>query len=122
MKHLKTFQEKVLSYIDKDVNIRFDIEASKHATDRFFRHGIGENKIEEGDILDVAERSIEELTIALMQDRLNVREPFVLKDKHSDLHIVAKILPGRNEFTLKIITVMVKEGFTTRRDQFFLEI
>ena len=59
----------MLTYLDQDVNIRIDLEASRHATDRFFRHGF-EEKIEEGDIIDIVERSIEELTIAMMQNKV----------------------------------------------------
>ena len=82
MKHIKPFKifEKNISYIKKNVNIRVDVEASRHAMDRFYRHD-PMNKIEEGDIIDVIDRSIEELTIALMQNRLNIEEKFILKDK-----------------------------------------
>lgn len=122
MKHIKTFKifEKNLSYIKKNVNIRVDVEASRHAMERFYRHD-PMNKIEEGDIIDVIERSIEELTIALMQNRLNIEEKFILKDKNSDLHIVANLYAGDNEFTMVIITVMVEKNFR-RKENFFLEI
>ena len=122
MKYLKTFNEKSLSWISKDVNIRIDIDASRHAMDRFFRHGIGEEKITESEIIEVVERSVEELTIALMQNRLNVNEPFVLKDRDSNLNIVAVLLTGTDEFTMKIITVMKKDNFQTYNNQYFLEI
>ncbi len=121
MKYLKNFNEKMLTYLDQDVNIRIDLEASRHATDRFFRHGF-EEKIEEGDIIDIVERSIEELTIAMMQNKLNIDEPFIIKDAYSDLHLVAVIQSGSNEFKMKIITLMRKEGFKGRDNQFFIEI
>lgn len=123
MKHLKNFKifEKDLTYIQKDIQIRFDVEASNHTMDRKYRHGI-DNAIDEGDVIDLVERSIEELTIALMQDRLNVDERFVLKDKNSNLNAVCVIKSGSNEFKLTIITIMNAADFKTRSDQFVLEI
>lgn len=122
MKHIKAFKvfEKNISYIKQNVNIRVDIDASRHAMERFLRHD-PLNPIEEGDVIDVVERSIEELTIALMQNRLNIEEKFILKDKFSDLHIVANLYAGENEFTMVIITVMVEKNFR-RKENFFLEI
>jgi hypothetical protein len=125
MKHLKNFKifEKELTYIKKNIEIRFDVEASPHAMDRKYRHGIEkEELIEEGDVIDLVERSIEELTIALMQNRLNVDERFVLKDKDSGLCAVCLIQPGDIDFNLTVITVMRNQNFRTGEDQFVLEI
>ena len=57
-----------------------------------------------------------------MQDRLNVDERFVLKDKNSNLNAVCVIKSGSNEFKLTIITIMNAADFKTRSDQFVLEI
>lgn len=114
-------KNKFLSDVKDDVEIRIDLEAAPHAMDRTWRHGL-EDRIDEGDIIDLVERSIEELTIALMQDRLNVYERFTLRDKNSFLNVVAQLEPEDNNFKLLIITVMVKEKFITPRDQFVLEL
>lgn len=120
MKHLKTFNEKMLTSFDQDINIRVDIEATRHATDRFFRHGL-EDKIDEGDIIEMVEDSIEELTIALMQNKLNVGEKFVIRDDELDLSFAAVINAGRNEFKLTVITVR-KGSFRTWDDQYVLTL
>ena len=83
----------------------------------FFAQGIHEDEV-----IDLVERSIEELTIALMQDRLNVEERFVLKDKNSDLNVVCLIQAGKISFNLIIITVMKNSDFRVQSDQFVLEI
>ena len=125
MKHLKTFEsysgQKLLTYIEKPIKIHLDIEASKHAMDRLYRHGF-DNKIEEDDIIDVVEKSIEHLSLSLMKDELNINDDFVIKDKESNLNIACKLYSHNDEFKLVIITVMVKDDFRVRPGQFVLEI
>src|ERR1035437_7324290 len=114
MKHIKNFKifEKELTYIEKDVKIRFEIEASNHVMDRKYRHGPGA-EISESDIIEVIENSIEELTIAMMQGRLVAEERFIIKNKETNLNIVAVIYSGKNEFKLVILTIMTEENFKT---------
>ena len=89
MKHLKTFEAHSIrnAYIDKrvqslkapqeiaylkePVEIRIDVEKVTHAGDRQWRHGLDE-KITNDDIVETVELAIEELTIALMQDKFNI--------------------------------------------------
>jgi hypothetical protein len=159
MKHLKSFKEangyispklmdrrppQFIGDIKQSVEIRIDVEAIGHALSRQFRHGVNDTsgKIEAGitkdEILDNIESGVEELTIALMQDRFDIYqdeddyptrgvkagEPnrFVIKNKESYLNIVCQLEPGDNEFTLTVITVMRKEDFKAYRGQFILEV
>ncbi len=165
MKHLKNYKifEAGIrnAYIDKramsskapefigdvrePVEIRIDVEAVSHALDRQFRHGFvkgDSGKVEAGitkdEILETVEASVEELTIALMQDRFNINqeeddyptkgvregEPnrFVIRNKKTNLNIVCQLEAGDNEFTLTVITVMKKPDFKEYRGQFVLEI
>ena len=120
--HAKKFRKnKSISYIQEPVEIRLDIEAVPHAMDRQYRHGV-DQKIEDADVIELVERSIEELTIALMQDRLNVGERFTIKDKETGLNVIAVIEPEVNNFKLIVITIMVKDDFKTPSDQFVLTI
>ena len=159
MKHLKSFKEangyispklmdrrppQFIGDIKQPVEIRIDVEAIGHALSRQFRHGVTDTsgKIEAGitkdEILDTIEASVEELTIALMQDRFDIYqdeddyptrgvragEPnrFVIRKKSNNLYIVCQLEPGDNEFTLTVITVMKKEDFKEYRGQFVLEV
>jgi hypothetical protein len=130
--------------IKQPVEIRIDVEAIGHALSRQYRHGVTDTggKIEAGiskdEILDTIESSVEELTIALMQDRLDIYqneddyptrgikagEPnrFIIKNTETNLNIVCQLEPGDNEFTLTVITVMKKEDFKAYRGQFILEV
>ena len=159
MKYLKSFKEsngyispklmdrrppQFIGDIKQPVEIRIDVEAIGHALSRQFRHGVTDTsgKIEAGitkdEILDTIESSVEELTIALMQDRFDIYqdeddyptrgvragEPnrFVIRKKSNNLNIVCQLEPGDNEFTLTVITVMKKEDFKAYRGQFVLEV
>jgi hypothetical protein len=159
MKYLKSFNEstgyispklmdrkgpRFIGDIKQPVEIRIDVEAIGHALSRQFRHGVTDSggKIEAGitkdEILDTIESAVEELTIALMQDRFDIYqdeddyptrgikagEPnrFIIKNRQSNLNIVCELQPGDNEFTLTVITVMKKEDFRAYRGQFVLEI
>lgn len=157
MKHLKTFElykggyidkraisnrkPEFLTYIKEPVEIRIDVEAVSHALDRQYRHGVTSDLkagIDKDEIIETIEMAVEEITIALMQDRFNINqeeddyptrgvkagEPnrFVIKNKQNDLNIVCQLESGDNEFTLTVITVMKKEDFKSYRGQFVVEV
>lgn len=129
---------KEIGYIKEPVEIRIEIEKSVHADDRQFRHGLSNNKISDDDIIETVELATEQLTIALMQDKFNINqdkddyptrgikkgEPnrFIIHNKSSDLNLVCILKPGENEFTLIVITVMVKDDFRVYPGQFKIEV
>ena len=153
MNHLRTFEAftggyidrramsfkapKTIGYLKEPVEIRIDIEKIQHAGDRQFRHGL-DDKITNDDIIETVELAIEELTIALMQDRFDIYqneddyptrgvkagEPnrFVIKNKTNNLNLVCSLKPGDNEFTLTVITVMTKPDFRTYQGQYVIEV
>jgi len=145
MKNLKTFEAyssyrapKEIAFLKEPVEIRIDVTKVVHASDRQIRHGIDDSKITDDDIIDTVELSIEELTIALMQDKFDIYqnednyptkgvkagEPnrFVIKNKTNNLNLVCSLAPGDNEFTLTVITVMTKPDFRAYDGQYVLEV
>ena len=128
-----------VNYIKEPVEIRLDIEKIQHAGERQTRHvGSGNDKISNDDITEAVELAIEELTIALMQDKFSINqesddyptkgikagEPnrFVIKNLTNDLNIVCQLESGVNEFTLTVITVMVEPDFRTKSGQYVIEV
>ena len=130
-----------LTYIKEPVEIRIDVEAVSHALDRQYRHGVTSDLkagIDKDEIIETIEMAVEEITIALMQDRFNINqeeddyptrgvkagEPnrFVIKNTQNNLNIVCQLESGDNEFTLTVITVMKKENFKSYRGQFVVEV
>jgi hypothetical protein len=134
-----------LSHISEPVEIRFDVEAVTHALERQYRHGVttgDKGKIEaaitKDEVIDAIELAVEQITIALMQDKFNIYqyeddyptrgvkagEPnrFVIHNKKNNLNVVCQLEPGDYEFTLTVITVMKKEDFKSYRGQFGVEV
>jgi hypothetical protein len=134
-----------ISHISEPVEIRFDVEAVSHALERQYRHGfaVGETgkigaSITNDEVIEAIEKAVEQITIALMQDKFNIYqdvddfptrgvkagEPnrFVIHNKENNLNIVCQLEPGDYEFTLTVITVMKKEDFRTYRGQFVVEV
>lgn len=152
MKNIKTFEAfnnpyidrrvvskpKEIAYLKEPVEIRIDVEKVTHASDRQFRHGAFDNRITDNDIIDTVELAIEELTIALMQDKFNIYQDeddyptkgvkagqpnrFVIKNKTNNLNVVCQLTPGENEFKLTVITVMVKPDFRVYPGQYVIEV
>jgi hypothetical protein len=126
-----------IGYVKQPVEIRIEIEKPTHASQRQWRHGV-DSKITDDDIVETVEMAIEELTIALMQDRLDIYQMeddyptkgvkagqanrFVIKNVQNGLNVVCALKPGNYEFTLTVITVMTKDDFKTYPGQFVLEV
>jgi hypothetical protein len=129
-----------LGNLQKEVEIRIDLEKIRHASIQQYRHGFNRlsGKIEDYEIIDLVERAIEEITIALMQDQFDIvthednyptpgikaGQPnrFVIRDKETKLNVVCELRPGENEFTLTVITVMRVEHFRTAIGQWVVEV
>ena len=117
-------------YIKKPVEIRIDLEKLQHASIQQYRHGFNRlsGKIEDYEIIDLVERAIEEITIALMQDRYDISDEygnpnrFIIRDKETNLNLVCELRPGENEFKLTVITVMRVEHFRTAVGQWVVEV
>lgn len=116
-----------IDYIKKPVEIRIDLEKIEHASIQQYRHGFS-SKIQDSEIADLVERAIEEITIALMQDRYDISDEygnpnrFIIRDKETNLNLVCELRPGENEFTLTVITVMRVENFRTAVGQWVVEV
>lgn len=155
MTHLNTFENfktpyidrrvqsmnkpKEIAYIKQPVEIRIDVEKIQHASDRQFRHmQSADSKISNDDIVETIELAIEELTIALMQDKFNINQieddyptkgvragqpnRFIIFNKTNNLNVVCQLEAGSDEFTLTVITVMIKEDFRPYRGQYVIKV
>jgi len=121
MKYLKTQQifEKELAYLTQPVEIRFDVQTTRHSADQKYRYGV-DNVISDKRVVDIIESSIEQLTIDLMHDKLNVEERFIIKEE--DIHIVAVLKSGEEYFTMVIITVDRRDDFKIAKGQYVLDV
>jgi hypothetical protein len=134
-----------ITHIAEPVEIRIDVEAVSHALDRQFRHGVTQTEsgkieptITKDEVIETIERAVEQITIALMQDKFDIYqeednyptrgvragEPnrFLIRNKQTYLNIVCQLEPGDYEFKLTVITVMKKQDFKAYNGQFVAEV
>ena len=145
MKNILTFEAfgktQPITYIKQPVEIRIDVEKVAHASSRQFRHvssGDLSQVIDNDDIIETVELAIEQLTISLMQDEFDIYQKedgypcpevragqparFVIKNITNNLNVVCQLEPGENEFTLTVLTVMIKPDFKTYEGQYVVEV
>jgi len=139
IKRFESWEEPIfLSHVRKPVEIRINIEAIDHVIDRMGRHGhttktVGgyttkTPNITKDEIRSTIEKGIEELTIALMQDRFSIYgtdgnfERFVFRDDDNYLNIICELEPGDQNFSLVVITVMKDYGFRIGKNQFVVVV
>jgi hypothetical protein len=110
---------KEIGKVEKPVEIRFNVEESRHLwNDRKYRHGF-ENKIEDEEVINLVNESIEQLTIDLMRGDLDIKETFIIKSP--DLSIACKLESGEYNFDLKVITAR-RERLNTYKGQYVYDI
>ena len=126
-----------IGFLKQPVEIRIDIEKIVHAGERQFRHGL-DQKISNDDIIETIEKAIEQITIDLMHDEFDIYQQeddyptkgikaggpnrFVIKNKANNLNVVCQLTPGDFEFTLTVITVMIKPDFKAYPGQYVVEV
>ena len=106
------------------ITINVSIEKSKHAAERQFRHVQGDEKggsqitgqvLTDEDIMRVANKAVNRVISMILNNQLDVGQEFVIKKKQMGapaINLVCNLerLDNRS-FTLKVITVMVKDNF-----------
>jgi len=140
IKKFEAYEDPIfLAHVKKPVEVRINIEAIEHVIDRMSRHGFQTKlsatgvkslipNISKDDIKMTIEKGIEELTIALMQDRFSIYDNngnfarFVFRDLESFLNIVCELEPGDNSFALVVVTVMKDVNFRIGKDQFVVVV
>lgn len=114
IKKFKTFiNERNLASVSDKIKIDVDIESTKHSDQRKFRDS--NNVISDQDIIDLAEKALPKVTKMLIVDKIDVGDPLHINDTSTSLNLIG-VLDGKSmPLTLKIITVMVKRNFKSKR-------
>jgi len=106
------------------ITINVSIEKSRHAAERQFRHVQGDEKdgsqitgqvLTDEDIMRVGNKAANRVISMILNNQLDVGQEFVIKKKQMGspaINLVCNLerLDNRS-FTLKVITVMVKDNF-----------
>lgn len=117
IKNFKQFIfERKIGEIDIDVSIEIDLESTKHSEERKFRDDNFLGKpITNKEILETAEKAIEEITEDKILNILNIGEYVHIHDTSNDLNLIAVIQGKDFPLTMKIVTVMRKRDFRAKR-------
>jgi hypothetical protein len=105
-------RERNIGSVYGDVTVKVSVDLTRHADDRRFRHGRGQ-EIEEEEIVATAEAATDRVIDYLINDRMDVGDEFVIRDLTYDLNLVGVIEPTGDPDVLEmtVITVMRKRGF-----------
>jgi len=110
-----------LATITKPINITYDLNLTKHASDRKYRHS--DFIIKDKDIIKLIDSAIPKLTNELIQDRIDINDDFVITNKNTNLNVVGILKHGKNDSEVVFIikTIMVKKNFKTNTKHYFFK-
>ena len=102
--HLElALNEKSIAKFTKPVNIKVTVDKTFHAQERQTRVE-NETPISEQELISAAERAIEQITLYLMQNELDVNEPFIIRDLDTEIEIACVLESGINNCHITRIT------------------
>jgi len=114
-------QEQKFHEISNDITFDFELYHDEwgHTQDRKWRHGSGDKKIYDLDIVRLLEDAKDEITYNIIDKNIRQGKRFIVSRDGGDyLNVVIEPFQNYiNEWRLVIITVMKKEGFTVSKGQ-----
>jgi len=124
MKYKQYIQQLIreeLASITKPLKITYDLNLTKHASERKYRHA--EFMIKNKDIIDLIDKSISKLTMELIQDNIDIGDEIVITDVDSNLNVVGILKHGKNQSEIRFIikTIMIKQNFKTHTKHYYFK-
>lgn len=117
---LKKLVEYTIAKLSRNINVKIDIDKTKHASERQFRH---ENPISDEEIINIVNLALPEIANELMLDRLDMHSYVLIKRKDTNINIVGALHPGKNgEIDFVVVTVMKKENFIPKKGTKVIEV
>jgi len=98
-----------LGKISKTIVIDFDIEHTNHSLDRKDRDF--DNYIKDQEIKDTINLAAEQITDALIENKLNMGDRVLITNKQTDLNIVGGLGLKGDDILFKVITIMKDKNF-----------
>jgi len=119
----KRIAERSIGNFLESVTIEVNVDLSKHADERRFRHGQGD-EIDEEEIIATAEEASDKILQYLINNRMDVGDEFVIRDNTYDLNLVGVLERTRDPsvLSLTVITVMRKENFKPKSGDIVIDI
>lgn len=114
--------EKKIGVLKDDIQIKIDLDTSKHAEERKLRHG-DENPITDEEIINSAKKALDEIGERQLKGIDKVGKPYWIYDKQNNhLNIIAYFLRNKTELILRIATVMREKDFRNKANTFKITV
>lgn len=100
--------EKVIGKITHKINIVLQLDKTKHASERQFRHG---KPITDQDIMKIVTKATDKISKMLLYDEIDINQRIIIKDKNTNIQILCVIEKQGEILDLVIISLMRDEDF-----------
>jgi len=110
--------EAVIDQSRQSINIIVNLDKTKHADERRFRHDTN-NPITDDEIIETGKRGGQKIAKLLLFDKLDIGDDVVIFDQRTALNLVCSISnPKPDTIELDIITIMQKKDFKPKPGTF----
>ncbi len=112
---IRTLLQKYIGSVSDQIQIIVDLDLSKHASDRQWRHGV-DDFIQDKQIKKAIDDAVSQIAKALIFDEFNIGQSIiVVNEKFSPpLNIVGVLQRRSDKLVYKIITLMRKKNFKVK--------
>ena len=117
---LKNLVEYTISKVSKEINVKIDIDKTRHAGERQSRDG---RQISDTEIIEIVKIALPEIANLLLFDKIDMNSYVLIKHRGTNINIVGALHPGANgEIDFVVVTVMRKENFMPKKGTKVIEI
>lgn len=103
--------EEPVGSFTSEIEVVVNVDKTRHAGERQGRH---DDRITDEEILETAEKGLDEIKRRMLLDEIDIDDEIVIRDHSTNLNVVGTLDPqdrqGRR-FEFTVITVMRKESF-----------
>ena len=115
--------EQVIGSVSDKIEVIIDINKSKHAGQRQYRHGM-QDFIQDKQIKKAIEDAVQQIAKSLIFDQMNIDQYVCVINRkfNPNLNIVGVITRKGQKLIFKVLTIMRKDGFKVKPETYRLEI
>lgn len=116
---LSNLLEKTIGKVSQQINIVMQLDKTKHASERQFRHG---KPITDDEIRRLAEKAATRIGKMMIFNEIDVNQRIIIKDKNTNLQILGVLEKKGDILDLVIISLMRDEDFRNIKNTKIIEI
>lgn len=106
-------RERQIGTFAEDITVYVDVSKTSHASKRQDRHN---TRITDDEIVATAEAAGDKIMQGILEGQIDPGDEILIRDNTYDLNLVCELVKeSDNEFTLTVITVMIKKNFKPKK-------